>query len=449
MVAGVVRLAIIGRQCAVLVLLVLGLLATPVRAAITYDAVSSAATGAAGTTLSWSHTLGAGFFRLVTVGVAVEDASNTDCVVTGVTFNGVAMTQANSTNVLSTSVYLCVSLWYILEANLPAAGTYVIGVTTAAASDDITAEATSLAGVKQVAPQATTTNSCTTCSNALSTSITTALPDEWIVDAIGCGNTGTYTATGTNQTARASVGALSSGSAVATTVTTAAGLQTVSWTHSAANRMADVLASFIPEPTTTIAFQDGVAPTAGYSGTSDTYINEGAATTNYGTVDTLMLDGNDGTEFSSAALMKFDLSSIPAGSVILSATLILNSINATAASYPIYRLLRNWNASQATWNNYATGSAWTTAGAQGAGTDYDATTLGNVTGGTGATSIALNAAGVGVVQSWVNGNLSNFGMITRNYAVTDGFDFSSDDHATASNHPRLVVNYRPRRIFLP
>jgi hypothetical protein len=425
------------------------LLPSGAAASIAYDTVSSATTSAAAATLSWTHTIGSGFFRLLTVSVAVEDASSTDCVVTGVTYNGVALTQANSVQVTSTSVYQCVSLWYLLEASLPAAGSYTVSVTTNATNDDITAGANSFTGVRQVAPQATATNSCTSCSNAISTSITTTLPRAWLVDAIGCGNTGSYTATGTNQNERHDLQSLSSSGASSTTATTAAGTQSVSWTHTNANRLGHVVAAFFEEPTTTIAFQDGVAPTGGYSGTTDTYIDSGAPTTNFGTADPVQLDSNgDAIDPNQAVLIKFDVSQIPANSVVLSATLIVNSVNATAGSFPIYRLLRNWSGTEATWNVYATGSSWTTAGAQGAGTDYFATSLGSVTGGTGSVSIALNASGVAVVQGWVNGTISNFGLLIQNYAQIDGFDFSADDTATAANRPRLVVTYRRRRVFV-
>src|SRR5262245_32787085 len=71
----------------------LALSATPLHAAIGFDAASRAATTSTGrTSLSWSHTVGAGTDRLMVVGVAVEDAATTDANITSVTYGGVALT---------------------------------------------------------------------------------------------------------------------------------------------------------------------------------------------------------------------------------------------------------------------------------------------------------------------------------------------------------------------
>lgn len=43
-----------------------------------------------------------------------------------------------------------------------------------------------------------------------------------------------------------------------------------------------------------------------------------------------------------------------------------------------YRCLRNWIGAEADWNEFATGSSWTTAGGSGSGTDRSASPIGNV-----------------------------------------------------------------------
>ena len=63
-----------------------------------------------------------------------------------------------------------------------------------------------------------------------------------------------------------------------------------------------------PGPTE-IAFQDGLFPSLAYAGTRDTYINSGSTGTNYGTANTLLIDGSPDL----ATLLKWDVSAIPTG----------------------------------------------------------------------------------------------------------------------------------------
>ena len=66
----------------------------------------------------------------------------------------------------------------------------------------------------------------------------------------------------------------------------------------------------------TDSFQEGVAPTAGYAGTTDTYMSSNAPTSNFGSSAMLLLDGDDpgGSGNDLASLLKWDISSIPPGS---------------------------------------------------------------------------------------------------------------------------------------
>src|SRR6185503_10725898 len=105
--------------------------AVPARAAITFDAAARAATTTTGrTSLSWSHTLGAGADRFVVIGVAVEDATATDANITSVRFNGVAATAVPNSKISGGGTGIIqTQLFYALNASLPAAGTYTVAVT--------------------------------------------------------------------------------------------------------------------------------------------------------------------------------------------------------------------------------------------------------------------------------------------------------------------------------
>src|SRR5690606_1299935 len=69
---------------------------------------------------------------------------------------------------------------------------------------------------------------------------------------------------------------------------------------------------------------------------------------------------------------------IPTTATILSASMFMyerQDLADNASTLEIYPLLVSFNPAQATWNIRSTGNNWNTAGAGGAGTDYDNTKL--------------------------------------------------------------------------
>jgi hypothetical protein len=172
-----------------------------------------------------------------------------------------------------------------------------------------------------------------------------------------------------------------------------------------------------PNPTPTgpsqISFQDGLFPNVTYAGTTDTKIAGRNATTNYGTAQTFDVDGDPDV----AALLRWDVSAIPTGSIIVSAAIDLNITGSTKNNYEVYALQRAWDEISATWQRAMTGQNWNTAGATG-GADHSAAVLG-VLGpvSTGTQRIQLNASGVAAVQAWINDPSSNFGIILQDYAA--------------------------------
>ncbi len=56
-------------------------------------------------------------------------------------------------------------------------------------------------------------------------------------------------------------------------------------------------------------------------------------------------------------------------------------------------------------------------------------------------TITLNAAGIAVVQKWVNNPATNFGFTIQNYANSDAFVFDSREASTAGNRPKLTIGY--------
>ena len=145
-----------------------------------------------------------------------------------------------------------------------------------------------------------------------------------------------------------------------------------------------------------------------------------------------------GTPGESRDLLKFDLSAIPAGSVIVSASLNLyadtNSTNGamqgTADASYLLQVTSAWNANTVTW---ATQPATTTVGqvllAQ----------------STSPNENYLNLNVASFVQSWVNTPAQNYGimskMITPNHY--NHMIFCSGNHPDSSLRPALMICYTP------
>lgn len=192
-----------------------------------------------------------------------------------------------------------------------------------------------------------------------------------------------------------------------------------------------------------IAFQDGLFPSVAYAGTIDTKINSSSKTKNYGTVTALMVDGKP----DEASLFRWDISAIPLGSIIVSAAIELNALSTTKGNFEVYALQRAWEEISATWNQFAAGKTWGAAGANGAG-DHGSAVLGQLAPTqTGMHRIAFNGAGVAAVQAWVNDAAKNYGIIVKDYAVSDGVSITSSEAATAALRPKLVIDYRPVTAF--
>ncbi|MFA5053316.1 MAG: DNRLRE domain-containing protein [Parcubacteria group bacterium] len=186
----------------------------------------------------------------------------------------------------------------------------------------------------------------------------------------------------------------------------------------------------------------------------DTFIaGDTSANTNYGTNAAIQIRNNAKWQ---NGLIKFDLSGIPAGSTIFSATLSLwtSTQRADTGTITAYRILAAnsaWTEAGATWNYaVATATRWAgdaggdggaDAGCSVSGTDYSATALGSTDFADGEVvntqhDIALN---VSEMQSMF---AANCGMVLIPTAGTRYMEARSSDYATdATKRPKLVVYY--------
>ena len=203
--------------------------------------------------------------------------------------------------------------------------------------------------------------------------------------------------------------------------------------------------------TVTTNFQNGVAPTAAYVGTTDAYQGASTRTTNHGTDITLWADGDipAGSLATKVSLIRWDVTAIPAGSVVRSATITLTL--STVANSPstdrfsLYAMLRGWNESETNWNDTMAAAPWATPGAAELGRDHAVREIGGVGPlATGSQAVRLNADGVALVQQWVNSPDMNFGVQISNWISNDGLGLAASESTVTAARPRLSVAYVPR-----
>jgi hypothetical protein len=172
------------------------------------------------------------------------------------------------------------------------------------------------------------------------------------------------------------------------------------------------------------------------SGHVDSYFNQG------GTGDTEHPIGswtNQGTPFSWRTLLKFDLSSIPASSTIVSATLYLyampnphggdmiNAHSGTANACFVERVINSWTFNGLTWAN------------QPATTATNRSIIPQSTTAFQNDVIDVKA----LVQDMVDLGNFGFGIRQQNEVYYNCKQYASSYHSNAALHPKLVITYQP------
>lgn len=185
----------------------------------------------------------------------------------------------------------------------------------------------------------------------------------------------------------------------------------------------------------TATFQDGVAS---YTGTQDTYLDQAAATTARGAVDTWRWDTEDPAPNQEYGLIRFDNifgsgpGQIPPGSQISSATLTLVIFNGGVTPLgTVNEVLVDWAEGTTTWSNFG--------GDAGAQTDeYNTTKVADAPIAVGTANITVTSS----LQSWLTNPSANRGWIFVP-ANNDGVQVRSAEYATVAERPKLTVIYTP------
>jgi hypothetical protein len=188
---------------------------------------------------------------------------------------------------------------------------------------------------------------------------------------------------------------------------------------------------------TTIILQQGLE---GYTGTSDVFLDGLVPGRPQGLEDADNLRVRPGLK---NTLLRFDLSSLPRGTQVLSATLSLRSHYAksltTSLIVEAYQVLRPWVDVEATWNGPREGEQWQEPGCTGAGLDrayslFDSQTLIR-------TNRWYDFDMTSPVADWVSGAAQNHGVLLVGLPPTNEHAFWSADYwRSPEERPRLELH---------
>ena len=181
----------------------------------------------------------------------------------------------------------------------------------------------------------------------------------------------------------------------------------------------------------------GAPTTVTLTAIDDSYLRLDNATTNYGTATTFEVGKSPSR--TKRGLLKFDLVTIPSNAIIQSGTMsiTLTGGDVVTLSLSAHYLTQPWLESAVTWNKKDASTNWTTAG----GT-YNTTATATIT--SDATLVAKNFNISSLVQAWVNGSITNNGLLikqTNEATLNKRHIYASSEHATTASRPKLTINY--------
>ena len=179
-----------------------------------------------------------------------------------------------------------------------------------------------------------------------------------------------------------------------------------------------------------ISFQDGVNS---YAGTRDTYLYNTSPTIVRGAEVTFIQD-KDTAPIERTSLLKFDLTSIPAGSTIQSATLQFY-VQAEGQGFNMHKMLVPWD--EATISYASNGNRHF------APNNLDAESALNINwpGIDGLQDFITLTVPTATIESWVNNASTNNGWLMIATHADDGQQLSSRENTVVANRPKLTLNY--------
>jgi hypothetical protein len=186
------------------------------------------------------------------------------------------------------------------------------------------------------------------------------------------------------------------------------------------------------------SFQDGTAPDAAYLGTRDASVVESQPGDNSGASRFLKLGGDHPARSGkdAYALVRWDVSSVARGTLLRAASVTLWATAPSPEAFDVFGVRRPWNEKWVTWNEFERGKPWE--GAGGKGTQDRTAPVGQVAfPNVGAVTFELNAAGVALVQGWINDPATNHGLLIGHPDREGGVLLASREAFNPSERPRL------------
>lgn len=190
-----------------------------------------------------------------------------------------------------------------------------------------------------------------------------------------------------------------------------------------------------PKPIPIVAiFQDGVAPTPEYRGTTDTMISSANPAGTFGKIEQLQIQRLGGQQ---SALIRWDVSSIPVGSKVVSAEITFWVTGKLVGDSKVYALNLPFDESDATFKSARANLLWRIQGAQ---SDQDRGTV-------PVSALAPEKPGfhtafldVNTVQGWVNAPAKNFGILIAGPDVNI-WGLEARETAVPDRRPRLTITF--------
>jgi hypothetical protein len=169
--------------------------------------------------------------------------------------------------------------------------------------------------------------------------------------------------------------------------------------------------------------------------TGDNWIESWNPNTNLGT-NSYLQAFHDAVDTSSSILI-FDLSTLPEDFFATEALLYIRTREVgTPNSISVYGIKVSWTELGSTWNSRNGADNWTTPGL-GSGTDRDASPHDTASVSSANTWYSLDITDL--LNEWVAGSRSNFGVLIQGLNVTTSINFSSREHNPPTYSPYLKV----------
>jgi hypothetical protein len=178
----------------------------------------------------------------------------------------------------------------------------------------------------------------------------------------------------------------------------------------------------------------------------DTQLDSANVATNYATATDFSVGERDdvGTQIY-RSLIKFDLSVIPVHARIFRADLTLMisaDRSSSSGNFRIFRVLRDWVETEATWQNWSSGNAWTGVGCSGEGTDFNISIWASLAFGNAESGAKTWSLDLALFSKMVRREFPNYGwLIESDTQNNDAYQFRSSDYGVAADRPKLEIEY--------